>query len=113
MAKGKFAQAAPLLVLLAACVIGLSAQESPFPGIQHATGQDVSPMFNGWARNFDGTFSLYFGYLNRNSREEIDVPIGPDNFFDLGKATRGNLRISWRATATVHDRCGSSASLCP
>jgi hypothetical protein len=89
MAKGKFALAAPLLVLLAACVIGLSAQESPFPGIQHATGQDVSPMFNGWGRNFDGTFSMYFGYLNRNSREEIDVPIGSDNFFDLGDGDQG------------------------
>ena len=46
-------------------------------------------MFNGWERNADGTFTMYFGYLNRNSEEEVDVPIGRDNFFDLGNGDQG------------------------
>src|SRR5207253_6841028 len=29
--------------------------------------------------NADGTFDLWFGYLNRNYAEELDVPLGPDN----------------------------------
>lgn len=29
--------------------------------------------------NADGTFSMYFGYLNRNYEEELDIPVGPDN----------------------------------
>ena len=29
--------------------------------------------------NADGTFSMYFGYMNRNYEEELDIPIGPNN----------------------------------
>jgi len=47
-----------------------------------ARGQDVSPTYDGWERNADGTYSLYFGYFNRNSDEEVDVPVGPNNTFD-------------------------------
>ncbi len=27
---------------------------------------------------------MYFGYYNRNTQEEVDVPIGSDNQFDYG-----------------------------
>jgi hypothetical protein len=99
MTKGKFELAAlppglhwyriVLGFMLLLFSVHLSAQDSPYSGIQRATGQDVSPMFNGWARNPDDSFSMYFGYLNRNSREEIDVPVGPDNFFDFGDGDQG------------------------
>ena len=42
-----------------------------------ARGQDVSPTFDGWQQNADGTFTLHFGYFNRNSEEEFDVPDRP------------------------------------
>ena len=29
-------------------------------------GQTVTPAFEGWYRNHDGTYSLSFGYFNRN-----------------------------------------------
>jgi hypothetical protein len=47
-------------------------------------GQDVSPTYDGWERNPDGTYSFYFGYFNRNAAEELDIPIGPDNTIDGG-----------------------------
>jgi|SRR5690348_2203419 len=47
-------------------------------------GQDVTPAFEGWMPNPDGTISMYFGYLNRNYKEEIDIPIGPDNNVEPG-----------------------------
>jgi hypothetical protein len=50
----------------------------------YSRGQDVSPTFDGWEQNPDGTSTLYFGYFNRNAEEEIDVPIGPANNFDIG-----------------------------
>ena len=50
---------------------------------KYARGQDVSPTFNGWKMNADRSYTLYFGYFNRNSEEEVDIPIGPDNRFDL------------------------------
>src|SRR5438552_9634991 len=76
------------IVLLAAAVAaGASAQ------IKYARGQDVSPTFNGWQPNADGTYTLYFGYFNRNSEEEVDIPIGSDNNFDLnGKIDQGQPR---------------------
>ena len=58
--------------------------------IKYARGQDVSPTFDGWQQNKDGSYTLYFGYFNRNSEEEVDIPIGPDNNFDLnGKIDQG------------------------
>jgi hypothetical protein len=65
-------------------VLSLHAQAPSIPGIRYARGQDVSPVFEGWERNPDGTFSMWFGYYNRNAEEEIDVPLGPENTIDLG-----------------------------
>lgn len=52
-------------------------------------GQSVSPAFEGWIANDDGSFSLVFGYHNRNWREELDVPVGEDNFFSPGPRDQG------------------------
>lgn len=41
--------------------------------------QSVAPVFHGWLENPDGTFDLYFSYINRNWQEELDIPIGPGN----------------------------------
>ncbi len=49
-----------------------------------ASGQTVNPVFEGWYRNPDGTFSLSFGYFNRNASEILSIPAGPDNFFSPG-----------------------------
>jgi hypothetical protein len=53
------------------------------------TGQTVTPAFEGWYQNPDGTFSLSFGYLNRNAQEVVDIPIGPDNFISPGPQNQG------------------------
>ena len=63
---------------LAVAALTLSGQ------IRYATGQEVAPVFEGWEPNPDGSFSLIFGYLNRNYEEEVDIPIGPDNSFEPG-----------------------------
>ncbi|MFV1987214.1 MAG: hypothetical protein ACC682_08020, partial [Gemmatimonadota bacterium] len=55
----------------------------------YSKGQNVSPAFEGWERNEDGSFSFLFGYLNRNWLEELDVPIGVDNGFSPGLADQG------------------------
>ena len=52
-------------------------------------GMTVAPVFEGWEPNPDGTFSLYFGYMNRNWQEELDMPIGPNNFFEPTPQDRG------------------------
>jgi hypothetical protein len=54
-----------------------------------AKGQTVTPVFEGWYRNPDGTYSLSFGYFNRNYEEVLDIPIGPNNYFEPGPKNRG------------------------
>ena len=73
------------LFVFLACGVAVSAGAQ----IKYARGQDVSPTFNGWKMNPDGTYTLYFGYYNRNSEEELDIPIGPDNNFDLANIDQG------------------------
>jgi len=77
------------LLLFLALGIPLRAQIQYPSGTQFLRGQDVSPTFEGWEGNPDGTFSFYYGYLNRNSEEPLDVPVGPDNRFDLGNGDQG------------------------
>ncbi len=52
-------------------------------------GQNVVPAFEGWEQNPDGTFDLIFGYLNRNSREKIHIPIGSNNHIGPGDQDQG------------------------
>src|SRR5439155_3062291 len=58
---------APLLVVLAflPAAVLTATQGNPDPfGFKFNSGQDVQPIFEGWASNPDGSFAMYFGYLN-------------------------------------------------
>jgi hypothetical protein len=55
----------------------------------HESGQGVTGAFEGWFKNPDGTFSLLVGYFNRNNKQELDIPIGPDNQIQPGNADQG------------------------
>lgn len=56
--------------------------------LRHWSGQGIAPVYEGFDTNADGSFNMWFGYMNRNYEEELDLPIGPDNHFDPG-ADRG------------------------
>ena len=60
---------------------------APSPGVEKKTG--ITGAFEGWFRNPDGTFSLLLGYFNRNDKEELDIPIGPDNRIEPDGPDRG------------------------
>lgn len=56
--------------------------------VRYSSGQSVQPVFEGWSRNADGSFAMWFGYLNRNHEERLHVTVGPDNGFngeDMGQ----------------------------
>lgn len=57
--------------------------------LSYQQGQNVSPAYEGWVDNADGSFSMVFGYMNRNWQEEPDVPVGEDNFLSPGPADQG------------------------
>ncbi len=72
-----------VLLALVLCVPALHAQ------VRYASGQNVVPVFEGWERNGDGSFNFVFGYMNRNYEEQVDVPVGGDNFLEPGPADQG------------------------
>ncbi len=53
------------------------------------SGQNIAPVYEGWEENADGSFNLVFGYFNRNWEEVVDLPVGPNNSFDVGGADQG------------------------
>jgi hypothetical protein len=53
------------------------------------TGASVTPAYEGWFENADGTFSLLIGYYNRNTEETLDIPVGPRNRIEPGDADQG------------------------
>jgi hypothetical protein len=55
----------------------------------HAAGTSVTGAFEGWFKNPDGTFSMLLGYYNRNQKQEVDIPIGPNNRIEPGGPDRG------------------------
>lgn len=65
-----------LYALLAAVVVSSAEAQEP---AGKDSGQTVTPAFEGWYKNPDGTFSISFGYYSRNSAEVVDVPLGPNN----------------------------------
>lgn len=80
------AAALVLAALFPAAPAAAQARDVPIP---HDVGQSVSPVFEGWFPNDDGTYTLSFGYFNRNYEATLDIPIGPDNRFEPGPADRG------------------------
>jgi hypothetical protein len=57
--------------------------------LTYSSGQNVSPAFEGWEQELDGSKYFLFGYMNRNWEEELDVPVGPDNTFSVGGSDQG------------------------
>ena len=53
------------------------------------SGDSVTGAFEGWYQNPDGTYSLLIGYFNRNSKEDLDIPIGPNNRIEPGGPDQG------------------------
>ena len=70
------------LVIAVATTVSSTAQH-------YASGQNIAPIFEGWELNPDGSFSLNFGYLNRNYETALNVPLGPDNNIEPGGPDQG------------------------
>jgi hypothetical protein len=76
-----------LLASLAALLLftAVSAQTR----FMYSKGQSVAPAYEGWWPNDDGSFTLFFGYMNSNWEEEFDIPIGPANTIEPGGPDQG------------------------
>jgi len=97
-------------VAFAILFIPAVAQTPPptyIPQEKFARGQDVVPSYDGYLRNADGTFTMVFGYMNRNYEEDLVIPAGPDNKLEPGMPDRGQptyflpRRHAWVFRVTV------------
>ncbi len=71
------------LLLLSAASLFLAREGAAQSRPSFDFGQDVSPAFEGWEQNEDGSFNIVFGYMNRNWAEHTHIPVGPENYFAL------------------------------
>jgi hypothetical protein len=78
-----------------ACIAIMLASGALLPGQQlpfepaHNSGQSITGAFEGWFPNPDGTFSLLVGYYNRNQKQQLEIPVGPNNRIDPGGPGQG------------------------
>lgn len=75
----------------AVAVLGLSllCTGMPVQAQTYSRGQHIEPAYEGWRQNEDGTYNFIFGYHNENWQDELDIPVGENNFFSPGDADRG------------------------
>lgn len=69
----------------AAWLVSLDAQTR----FTYSSGQALTPSYEGWMPNPDGTFTLYFGYMNSNWEQEFDIPVGAANAIEPGGPDQG------------------------
>ncbi|MCH1569716.1 MAG: hypothetical protein L7S64_00065, partial [Longimicrobiales bacterium] len=96
--RSRMAVAGLAVGVLAAVMLG--GPEPVEAQLAYQTGQNVSPAYEGWIANDDGSKTMVFGYMNRNWSEELDVAVGEENFFSPGPADRGqptHFRPRWNS----------------
>jgi hypothetical protein len=103
-------QRSTLIVLCMMVALGSSAraraQGLPLEPL-HDAGQSVTGAFEGWFPNQDGSFSILLGYYNRNQKQDLEIPVGPNNRIepdgpDQGQPTHFLLGRQWGVfTVTV------------
>jgi len=49
----------------------------------HLKDQIVSPAYEGWWPNDDGSSTMFFGYMNTNWEQHLNVDVGPENYFNV------------------------------
>jgi hypothetical protein len=78
-----------IVAVAAAGVMAAGAGRAQQLDIPYGSGQNVAPVYEGWEKNPDGSFTMSFGYMNRNYDERPEIPIGPNNSFSPEPIDRG------------------------
>lgn len=105
-ATGSILTRAGMAALIGGCFLfgsGLSAQ-LPLDTIKES-GEAVTAAYEGWFYTPDKKKALLVGFWNRNTKQVLDIPVGPNNRMepggpDLGQPTHFDPRRGW-GTFTV------------
>ena len=78
------------MLLAFVCLGGItpSAQQLAMEPLKDS-GSNIYPAYEGWYKNDDGSYTLLVGYYNRNKKEVLDIPIGPENKIEPGGPDQG------------------------
>jgi len=78
-------------LLAAGQQLGVGQVPSPLPLANpiREHGSSVTPAFEGWYNDKDGSVRLLVGYFNRNTKQEFDIPAGPNNRIEPGDLDQG------------------------
>src|SRR6185295_6798598 len=69
--------------------IGQTPSSLPLTQSVRERGSSVTPAFEGWYYDKDGSVRLLVGYFNRNLKQEFDIPVGPSNRIEPGGPDMG------------------------
>lgn len=87
--RGRRSWSVALSLALALPLAFMAGDANGQNALTYSAGQSISPAFEGWEPNADGTFNMVFGYMNHNWDEEIDIPVGPNNSLEPGGPDQG------------------------
>ncbi len=79
------------VAFLCSLIANSTVAQLPYEYAQNSyqRGQHTEVAYEGWRVNEAGETVLTFGYFNHNWEEELDIPIGDNNFFFPGEIDRG------------------------
>jgi hypothetical protein len=69
--------------------VGQTPSSLPLTAPIRERGTSVTPAFEGWYFDKDGSQRVMVGYFNRNTKQEFDIPVGPNNRIEPGPADQG------------------------
>jgi len=69
--------------------VGQTPSSLPLTAPIRERGSSVTPAFEGWYFDKDGSQRVMVGYFNRNTKQEFDIPAGPNNRIEPGPADQG------------------------
>lgn len=79
----RISSVAGVIVLMGLVTSDLDGAQTPLPShsdpVVVASGGAIIPLFDGWYRNPDDSYTLCFGYYSTNAQEDVTIPLGPSN----------------------------------
>jgi hypothetical protein len=68
---------------------GQAPKGFPLSNTVRERGVGVTGALEGWYYDKDGSVNILVGYFNRNTKQELDIPVGPNNRVEPGGPDRG------------------------
>ena len=70
---------------------GFGQTPSPFPLSNpiRERGSSITGAYEGWYLDKDGSTRMLVGYFNRNTQQQLDIPVGPNNRIEPGGPDQG------------------------